>query len=191
MIPQHPGSTAYIVGRGPSLLGLTAGDFGPGPVIALNSTIVHLRKLGLSNPVYFMWKDGCLPHGLTDNNPTEHDCTLIRPEPGEVFVTSLAEGRYCLPDYPLRHVVDVEALGVPWYTMSAPVAVLVAHAMGCSDVIMLGQDGPLTGDWHAVDADGTLVDDPHAGYPIATRNAVELAADHGISLRWEMPKVPA
>jgi hypothetical protein len=183
MIPRHPGATATIVGRGPSLLELTADDFAPGPVITLNAAILTVRTLGLPNPLYYFWKDGCLPHGLMDNDPGDHDCTLPMPQTGETFLTSLAEGRFCLEAWRNRHVIDVQTeFGIPWWTMSSPVAVEVAHAMGCADVVMLAHDAYF-GDDRRVE-DGALVNDPHAGYRAAAVMAQATAERHGMGIRF-------
>lgn len=189
-LPRHPGATAYIVGRGPSLLDLRRGDFGPGPVITLNAAIHHVRTLALPNPLYYMWKDGCLPHGLADNSPDVHECVLPLPQSGETFLTSLAEGRFCLQAWKARHVIDVQAeFGIPWWTMSAPVAVEVAHAMGVAELVMYGHDAYADGDTRRVQ-DGLLVDDPHAGYYNAGALAAAAAEKHGLPIRWGVA-VPA
>ena len=183
---RYPGSTAYIVGRGPSLLTLRADDFVKGPVIVLNDAIHHIRTLGLPNPIYWMWKDGCQPHGVMDNEPGEHEC-LIHPQPPEVFVTSLAEGRFCATGYPYRRVIDVSTeYGVPWWTMSAPVAVEFAHEMGCASLVMYGHDAFTSGgsETQHVTAEGKLVDQPHAGYYIAGSRADAVAREHGMAIEW-------
>lgn len=188
-LPQHPGATAYIVGRGPSLLDLAGDDFGPGPVITLNAAIIRIRALRLANPLYFMWKDGCQAHTWLDNDPGDHDCRLPQPLTGETFVTSLAEGRFCLPDAPDRIVLDVEQqFGIPWWTMSAPVAVEFAHAMGCTRLVMLGHDAYTSGgsDTRRVLGDGGVEADPHAGYYLAGAKAQELADGHGLSIEWRV-----
>lgn len=187
---SHPGATAYIVGRGPSLARLTADDFGAGPVISLNAAIHHVRTLGLANPIYYLWKDGCLPHTPLDNDPGIHDCALPFPRHGEVFLTSLAEGRFCLTEWKDRHVIDVEAeFGVPWWTMSAPVAVEIAHAMGVAELVMYGHDAFTDDDNRRIEEDGRLVDDPHAGYYNAGAMSQAAAQKHGLPIRWAT-KVP-
>lgn len=193
MIPNirgiHPGETAYIVGRGPSLLRITADDFGPGPVIVLNSTIVHVRKLHLPNPIYYMWKDGCLPHTRYENPPSypHSPCGVIPAEEGEVFITSTNDGSYCGLDFPIRLEIDVEAsYGLPWYTMSTPMAVEVAWEMGCSSLVIMGHDAYLAKNTNRVLPDGSMEDDPHAGYYIAGYEAQIGADKHGMPIDWVM-----
>jgi hypothetical protein len=179
---------AYIVGRGPSLLSLTSEDFGPGPVIALNAAIHYVRTLALPNPIWWMWKDGCLAHGQFDNDPHPHECTLPHPEPGEHFVTSWAEGRYCGLDFPDRHVIDIEReYLLPWYSLSAPVAVELARELGVTELVILGHDAYTTGGQNTRRwmPDGSFEDDPHAGYYLAGHQAQERAALHGIPIRWD------
>lgn len=197
-LPQHPGQTAYIVGRGPSLLTLQPGDFGPGPVIALNAAILHVRTLQLPNPLYYQWKDGCVPHGLdwltlVTGVKQPHVCKLPPPIPPEVFITSKVEGDQCLADYPLRHVIDVEAeFGLHWSTMSSPIAVEIAHAMGATSLVMYGQDAWTSGgtDTRRWMPDGSFEDDPHAAYYLAGKVAQERAGVHGLPVRWGV-EVPA
>jgi hypothetical protein len=160
VIGSHPGETATIVGGGPSLLSLTADDFGPGPVITINDVIVIVRRLGLPNPIYTMQKDGCIPHDSKRmvvkgrGRPVRLPLGCICPQRGfipprlpETVLLSAAESSRCFRDYPRRHVIDVEAeFGVRWHTPSAPVAVRVAHLMGCTGLRMLGHDAFTSGD---------------------------------------------
>lgn len=186
MAARYLGQTAYIVGRGPSLLELRKDDFGPGPVIVLNAAIQQIRALELPNPIYWMWKDGCQPHTPLDNEPGDHDCT-IQPRMPEVFITSLAEGRFCAVDYPLRRVIDVQGeYGIPWWTMSAQVAVEFAHDMGCTSLVMYGHDAYTSKgqDTRHVLEGGQLQDNPHAGYYNAGLGADTRAREYGMAIEW-------
>jgi predicted SAM-dependent methyltransferase len=55
---KYAGQTAWIVGRGPSLLKTTAEHFGPGPVIILNEAVINIASLGLPNDIYNIWRNG-------------------------------------------------------------------------------------------------------------------------------------
>jgi hypothetical protein len=158
--------TTTIVGRGPSLLSLTRDDFPPGRVIALNASIVQVRRLNLPNPIYTMQKDGCRSHLWTDDEyqapGPDHACPLeiqmVRPEGDETLIVSVRESLYCFNDWPRRIVIDVEAeFGLPWYTNGSNVR---------------------------VDPDDSMTDDPHSGYRNAGVMADALAREHGTVIRW-------
>lgn len=145
----HAGETATIVGMGPSILYLRPSDIPAGPVIAVNHAILRVRKLKLPNVTYTMQKDGCTPHGGRNqpriNMPIRHcvcpSVRTVKPIEPEVLLLSAAESSHCFPSYPLRHVFDVAAdFGIPWNTMSVPVAARLAHWMGCAGLHMLGHD---------------------------------------------------
>ncbi len=134
-----------IVGRGPSLLRLTPSDFEPGPVITLNLAAHAIRELYLKNDLYLMQKDGCVPHTAKERVPLGCRCPnparMVTPTMPETVILSKAESPLCFRDYPKRIVIDVRRdFGLPWYTMSAPVAILIAHRMGADRINLLGFD---------------------------------------------------
>lgn len=53
----HKGSTAHIIGKGPSINQLTPGHFADGFIIAFYEAIIPIRKLDLPHPTYLMQKD--------------------------------------------------------------------------------------------------------------------------------------
>jgi len=174
-----------IVGSGPSLLKLTPTDF-EGPVIALNTSIVAVRKLGLPNLIYTMQKDGCnVPHGKDAAVPLDCVCPspwMVPPELPEVLLLSAAESPRCFAGYPLRRVIDVEAeFGLPWFTMSAPVAVRIAAKMGATEVRMLGMDGYTRRDGRRYDGRG-LQRLSARPYAIAGRQSLEQAKRCGVAI---------
>lgn len=145
----HLGETASIVGMGPSLRSLRARDVPPGPVIALNHAILHIRPLRLPNPIYVMQKDGCIPHGEIGARPIAiptRNCIcpsprVVKPLPPEILLLSAAESSHCFRRYEFRHVFDVQAdFGLPWNTMSTPVAASIARWMGCTSLRMIAHD---------------------------------------------------
>lgn len=169
----------HIVGRGPSVLTVTPDEYGPGPVITLNAAVDHVR--GLPNPIFAMFKDGCmpgLPHGTLVG--PKHDCALA---PEGTLVLSHMESRNCLPDWRPRIVLDVEGMGLPWYFQSAPVAVAFAVARGVGRIHMFGFDGYLTGDTRRVEGDA-FVDQDDSGYHEAGVRAEQIAGRAGVELVW-------
>lgn len=174
-----------IVGSGPSLLRLTPDDFPDGPVIAINTAIVGVRPLGLS-VVYVMHKDGCVPHNSSTPVPLGCICPtdkMVPPVMPERLIVSAAESPLCFPDYPDRIVVDVERLtGLPWWTMSAPVAVHLAAMMGASEVRMLAMDGWTGSDSRRVSTTGRIERLPLHPYLVAGRQSIEEAKKLGLGL---------
>jgi hypothetical protein len=165
----HTGQTATVVGRGPSLLRLTSADFGSGPVIALNHSLIQIRNLGLTNPLYSMQKDGC----------------LVPPMDPETVILAAAQSKRCWPNYPKRYVIDVTKLGMTVSAMSTTFAVAMAHIMGCSRVRMLACDGYTVGDFRTVQG-GELVTIGR-GYSHAGEQATNLARRLRIGIEWVAP----
>jgi hypothetical protein len=185
---RHRGATAWIVGRGPSLLELAAADVGPGPVLALNNAIVQVRALALPNPLYSLQKDGCYggavpleerwPCGACPRAP------IVAPEPPETLLVSADEAPWCLEAYSPRYTFRVLDLGLPAANMSAPVAVQLARLMGVRAIVMVAHDAYRSSDARRVEADGQVVLEPDvlAAYAQAAELAIE-AAD-GLALTW-------
>jgi hypothetical protein len=195
----HTGETAYVIGRGRSLLDLRAEMIGPGPVIALNLALVHVRALNLPNPIYSMQKDGCVALALESGPrfiflgdqrpcsgpPCVDGSPLAEPMAPETLLVSQAGSWGCFPDYAPRYIFGCESdFGIPWYTMSAPVAVRIAALMGCTLVVMIGHDAFVSGDTHRVERDGSMVDAPHEGYANAGHASVAVAAELKLTLEW-------
>lgn len=188
----HAGETASIVGMGPSILRLTAADFGPGPVIALNHAILTVRKLGLPNPIYTMQKDGCIPHGEVRQHPPRLPirvcaCPSTRmPQPlePEELLLSWAESSRCHRGYPRRHIFDVQRdYGMAWNTMSAPVSVRIAQWMGCTALRMYGFDAFTAGDPTRVPVPGVTPGKP-GGYRRSAIQSAAIAEAAGMTLSW-------
>lgn len=198
LVGRHAGETAIIVGCGLSILDLSPPDFVPGPVIALNHAILTVRKLGLPNIVYSQQKDGCILHGTQVQIPI-NECIcpyseeMVQPVEPEELILSWAESQHCFPLYPLRHVVNIEEdLGVGWGTSSAPVAVLIAHRMGCTSLLVLGHDAYTNGDTGRIPGSATTVDPStgvnldgiKSGYHMSGDHANYLAESFGMSVEW-------
>lgn len=168
----HQGESCWIVGRGPSLLTTNQSEFGPGPVIALNHAIRHVRKLYLpaqGNPLYSLQQDGC----------------LVRPRPPETVILSAAYSVNCFKDYPQRLVLDLERdLSLP-PSMSTLIAVKLALLMGCTELNMIAHDAYTTGDDRVVI--GSELADASVSFPGYVQGAelAEAAAyDAGVGIYW-------
>lgn len=184
---RQSGATATIVGCGPSILRLTAADFVPGPVIALNHAILIVRGLGLPNPLYSMQKDGCQLHNESAVIPLACVCPseeMVTPLEPEELLLSVAESSGCFPDYPRRHVVDVEALGLQWCMSSAPTAVKLAEFMGCTSIRMLGHDAYATGDTGRIPGGIEPPERARFGYRVSGLEAQRLADEARIAIDW-------
>jgi hypothetical protein len=193
----HVGETATIVGMGPSILGLAAADFGPGPIITLNHAIRTVRALKLANPLYTMQKDGCIPHGRRGQKPPRipiRCCACpsprtVPPLDPEELLLSWAESSRCFPTYPRRHVFDVERdFGMGWNTMSAPVAVKIATWMGCTSLRMRGFDAYTCGDGRRVAVYGVGAGSAR-GYARSGAQAAAIAAAAGLSVTWGLDRM--
>ncbi len=179
-----------IVGRGPSLLRLTPSDFVPGPVITINMAILRVRKLGLPNEIIRMHKDGCnAPHTSTAKVPLPCVCPkpwMPAPLPRETLLLSAAESPDCFPDHPLRHVIDVEEdFGLPWWSMSAPIAVRYAHRMGARHIRLLAFDAR-NGDTRRVEGRRVVPGTP-TGYLKAVDQVREWTGRTGVDVRFIDP----
>jgi len=162
----HQGQTATIVGRGPSLLGLTVQDFGLGPVLALNHAILTIRQLDLPNPLYSMQKDGC----------------LVAPQAPETLILSVAQSQKCFPAYEPRYTFDVTRFGLPRTCMSLTFAVALSKLMGCSQARLLAFDAYTAKDFRTVV--GTELQTIGRGYLHAAGQAIRHAAKVGLPLEW-------
>lgn len=133
----HLGETIWIVGTGPSLRFLQARHFGPGPVVAVNRSINHVRNLGLPNVLYSMQKDGgdksrCPNCGENCNNH------INLPPPGVPLLLHNRESEHCFPDWRPRYMMDVEKdFGYHWFLFSAAVCACLAKMMGCAKMVYL------------------------------------------------------
>ena len=165
----HQNETGYIIGRGPSILSLTASDFGPGPIIALNYAIHTIRKLGLPNVVYTMQKDK----------------PMVEPIAPERLILSQHESATGWSSYPDRYVVDVQRdFYMRWFTPSAPVAVRIAHVMGCSEVVMIGHDAHTRADGRRVDENGRRAERANDNYAENGKQAMLAARAVGLKQVW-------
>lgn len=191
LVNRHHGQTAIIVGTGPSIESLQADDFPPGVVIAINHSILVVRALNLPNMVYSLQKVGCVYHhtGVVPIPITTCVCPspqMVQPVEPEELILSWAESAQCFPTYPLRHVVDIQQeFHTGWSTASAETAVMMAHAMGCTSLLMFGHDAYTVGSGARFVVDPLNADrEPLKGYMQSGLNAQRTADTLGLPIVW-------
>ena len=140
----HLGQTAWIVGKGPSLVRLSREHIGEGPVIAINEAIVAVETLELANTVYSMQKDA----DEYDVSSTPNVAlSLFIPIKSATLLVHLHESPNRLKEYSPRYVFDnVKDFGLEWWECSGLVAIAVARLMGCSNMVYLCFDACMSGD---------------------------------------------
>ena len=188
---RHVGQTAIIVGCGTSIVNLRPNDFPSGIVIAINHSITVVRALKLPNLVYSMQKVGCVYHHYGDVPIPITTCVcpspqMVQPVEPEELILSTAESAHCFADYPLRHIVDVQReFHTGWSTASAEVSVMLAAAMGCTSILMLGHDAYTMSDAGRFVADPLNADrEPLRGYVQSGSNAQAAADKLGLPVVW-------
>jgi hypothetical protein len=145
----------YLIGKGPSLLNLSAADLRPGPVIALNSAVLKVAELEIDNPVYAMQKDGGNRSYCTQ--PCGDRCGDMRRVPDHfALLVHEHESRRCYPDQPQRYIFDNLALGLQVHDASVLSAIKIADLFGCTRLILLCFDAGVNGDCRHVE-DGSLL----------------------------------
>ena len=145
---RYYGQTAWIVGRGPSLLKVTKEHFGVGPVIALNESIQNIGSLGLPNKLFNIWRNGdppadlltCLPQGTTlllCDNP------VLKDPPSSTMFTNW------LPRNTFECKRDLGCSPPATFSMKAALEIAV-RVMGCTKVNFVSFDSCTTGDARTV-----------------------------------------
>ena len=167
----HAGATAWIVGKGPSLLMLTKEQLGPGPVIAINEATIAVEALGLDNVVYSLQKDAERyqddPELLVVTPGTEP----IAPLKGATLLVHHHESPNRMPAYQPRYVFDnVADFGLEWWDFSTLTAVAIARLMGCRKVVFVSLDASAFGDTR------TCEPRPDGSFQIYTLERVEYAS---------------
>lgn len=192
----YAGQTCYVVGKGPSLLHLTAEHFGqPGPIITLNQAIRKVQALGLSNPIMSMQKDGAYPFvcGAPCPNCPDVGINMVRPADGALLLVSKANSEHCFADYRPRYTFDTEVdFGLRSTMPSGAVAVCLAELLGCTALVFVAMDACTTGDCHTV-MDGLSVlgeywDGPSSYQDTAERIRTLLAVSSIRDVRWITPQ---
>jgi hypothetical protein len=151
----HAGSTAYIVGKGPSLRYLSAENFDafPAIIITMNEAILPVQDLDITHPIYSMQKDG-LPGSMV----RPHDNVfLILQKPG------YSQDWY--PDHPFRfHIDPINDFGFEKAdVMSVRMCVAFAKLLGCTRIVFMCCDS-LAGDYQTWDIQRDQITMESVGY---------------------------
>jgi hypothetical protein len=149
---MYMGQTAWIVGKGPSLLHLQAEHFGDGPVITMNAAIMPVQALGLPNPLYAMQKDGC-SHQPCVCKPRGDELPLVRlAESTTLFLQRPGFSEQCFPMHENAIYIQPEIdLNLPEHAMSIRMCAAIARFMGCSEIVFIACDSLANGDIRRVD----------------------------------------
>jgi len=175
---KHPGETCWIVGKGPSLRYLRAEHFGQGPVIALSHAIMPVQELGLPNPLYLWEKDG-----RDGFEPIHMDVTIIL-QAGEDY----SEHRW--PEHPRRVIADPEQeMNFLAPEMSIRMAVVMAHVMGCTEIVFVCCDSLISEDYRRLDVmSGKIVEANEGAYRRIKPILFEDLNASGIAHRFVLPE---
>lgn len=137
---KHIGATAWVIGKGPSLMHLSHEHIGAGVVIALNESIGKVESLGLNNVVYSMQKDGCL------YKEKDHDCRLILPKNAPLLL-HINEAEHCARGYENKYFFDNEKdFGISNECFSSVTVIELAKYLGCTKIVYLCFDALVNND---------------------------------------------
>ena len=179
----YKGETAWIVGKGPSLLNIKKEDFGDGPIICISEAIIPVEKLGLDNPIYSLQKDADPP----DRPP-------IQPPKSATLLIQEVETPDRHREYKPRFVFDNSRdFGCVWNTISSVSATNIAELMGCTEVAYVSFDACQEGQYGVVEhnPDGTheiIERDNKAEYRTHFLALVEHNRKIGMPFKWVLPK---
>lgn len=171
---RHRGETAWVVGKGPSLLRLRAQDIGAGPIFAINHAILRVREFHLPNVTYTTQKDA----------GSFHHWEGIPPIPPEILMVSAVESVDAFVDYSPRLIVDAERdVGLPyWGCSSVEWIAATLRVMGVGRVVFLCFDSMTRRDNRKV-VDGTIQSATGSRYYRKSgENAAKLL--RGIPVEW-------
>lgn len=134
---RYANETTWIIGKGPSLLRLTAGSIGPGPIITLNQAVVHVEPLNLPNPTYSMQKDR---DEIDWRLPRRASLLVHTPESGNA-----------MKDYRPRYEFSNEQdFGIPEHTISVVSAIHIARLLGSTSIHFVCCDASAIGDYRTI-----------------------------------------
>ena len=191
---KHEGETAWIVGKGPSLVMLTKEQIGRGPVIAINEATLAVETLGVDNVVYSLQKDADDYEFVSDLVPVVDAAQPIAPLRGATLLVHRHESPHRMKEYRPRYVFDsVVDFGLEWWEFSSMVAAAIAHLMGCQKVVFVSHDACVFGDSRTCTptSDGSyqVTSDPRsaANYLQHRQRIDEYLARASISAEWVTP----
>jgi hypothetical protein len=150
----YPGQTAWIVGKGPSLMHLQAEHFGEGPIITINESVLIVQDLGLSNPIFSMQKDG--DAGIGHAVYPRADIPVILQRPGY--------SEKSLPEHALRiWVTPQQDFGLQHSEMSVRMCVRIAKVMGCTRIMFVCCDSLVNGDVRRMNVESRSIVNANSG----------------------------
>ena len=145
---RYCGQTAWIIGRGTSLLEIKATDFGSGPIICLNESIMNISSLGLPNTLFNIWRNGDPPADLLEYLPPGTTLLLCDNPVLEDPPSSTMFKNYS-PRYAFECARDINCNPRAAFSMKA--AFEIAHQIfGCAEVVFVSFDACTTGDTRTV-----------------------------------------
>jgi len=131
---KYQDQSCYIVGKGASLVNLSAKTFGilSVPIIAINEAIDAVQKQNLypDTPVFFMQQDA-----EPEAHPIDHTIGILHDDIGDRY-TELTK----------RHIFMDNDFGFPRKVMTVFAAIALAKYMGCVQVFMVSFDYAVSGD---------------------------------------------
>lgn len=135
---KYAGQTCYIIGRGPSLLNLKKEHFGPGPVIAINESIINISGLALDNDIYSQWRNGDIPAD-TRQYLKPGDTLLVCENPVPKYVSTVDQfiNYKSLYSFECSRDFGLNPANVFSHRAALEIAVRI---FGCSKIINMGFD---------------------------------------------------
>lgn len=153
---RHLSETAWIIGKGKSLLNLKRRDISAGIIIAIYEAIIPIEMLQFPNVAYSLQKDGGLSKRVPfsqsadcDGRECDYCDGMVRPR-GSVLLLHEAEAKYCFEDYSPRYVFTLEEIGMPNNEFSLVCAVKIAKFMGCEKFKFVSFDAHTHGNYESV-----------------------------------------
>jgi len=186
LMDQHYRETAWIVGRGPSLLNITKEHFGPGPVITLNEAIQNIKPLDLPNKLFNLWRNGDPPVDLLTYLP-EGTTLLLCDNPVLQDPPSSTMFKDWLPRKIFECQRDLKCSPPATFSMKAALEIAV-YVLGCKAINFISFDSCTGGDYRVVLGNKlvqskTQPNDYNERCQIITKRVQEM----GVKMRWIMP----
>ncbi len=127
--------TGYIIGKGPSLDDIKTEYFETeGPVFCINESIHAIEILDINNPIYGTQLDSELKETCKPSKATT-----------KLFVGPRCGNLYDKETYKI--IIDPQTFGLYSGCISAEFAIAIARLMGVSNLVFMGFDGCVDGDF--------------------------------------------
>lgn len=146
----------WIIGKGASLHNLKREQIGEGIIITINSAIVKVESLNLTNITYSLAKDGASPDYLNECPSMEcSKCPWMNEYPEKaILLLHKHESIECMPDYYPRMIIDSEQYGLSWRQESVMLAIEFALYLGATNIIFVSFDAVTLGSDNGYMPDG-------------------------------------